>query len=195
MAYRTIRIDWLPDFQAQWGVFSAARREAGRLWSWLVQHHAEFRGQGSPWPTTAELQKQVKGLFPGLHSQSVQQIVADFCEAIASAEALRHKDQPFEYPHRTTTYRQVIFTNQATKYREGRLILPCGQAGRLKIHIPKGVVLPGRLMEVRLDYGWVEIVCQVAEESREAGPTIGIDLGVNTVIAATDGAKAILISG
>ena len=195
MAYRTLRIAWFPDSQAQWGVFSAARREAGRLWSWLVQSHAEIRQHGSPWPTQADLQKQVKGLFPGLHSQSVQQTVADFCEAIASAQALRQKDQPFVYPHRLTTYRQVIFTNQAAKYADGSLSLPCGQAGRLRIRIPKGVVLPGRLIEVRLDYGWVEIVCQVLEPPRTVGATIGVDLGVNTLIAATDGQEAILISG
>jgi putative transposase len=50
-------------------------------------------------------------------------------------------------------------------------------------------------MEVRLDYGCVEAVCKVEESVRCGGPTIGIDLGVNTVIAATDGDKAILISG
>jgi putative transposase len=195
MAYRTIRIDWLPKSQGQWHVFTAARKEAARLWSWLVQQHAEILQQGTRWPSKAELQKQVKGLFPGLHSQSVQQIVADFCEAIASAEALRQKVEPFAYPHRQTTYRQVIFTNQGAKYRDGCLILPCGQAGRLSIPIPKGVSFPGRVMEVRLHYGWVGIVCQVSEEPRKVGPTIGIDLGVNTVIAATDGAQAILISG
>ena len=50
-------------------------------------------------------------------------------------------------------------------------------------------------MEVRLDYGEVEIVCEVPNEVRHAGPIIGIDLGVNTVTAATDGDKAIAISG
>src|SRR5262249_38538917 len=190
-----IKIDWLPSSGTGWDVFTAVRKEAGRLWSWLVERHADARQQGGRWPSKADLQKEVKGLFPGLHSQSVQQTVADFCEAIASAEALRKKDQPFEYPHRTTTYRQVIFTNQAAKYQDGSLSLPCGQAGRLQIRIPKGMVLPGRLMEVRLDYGWVEIVCQVLEQPRTAGATIGADLGVNTLIAATDGQKAVLISG
>jgi putative transposase len=122
-------------------------------------------------------------------------ILHDFCEAIASAEALRKKGEPFEYPHRRTTYRQVLFSNQAAKYREGFLILPCGTAGKLSVRIPEGLVLPGRMMEVRLDYGCVELVCQVMEEPRSGGPTIGIDLGVNTVIAATDGVNAILISG
>ena len=41
----------------------------------------------------------------------------------------------------------------------------------------------------------VEIVCEVPNEVRPLGPTIGVDLGVNTVMAATDGKKAIAISG
>ena len=41
----------------------------------------------------------------------------------------------------------------------------------------------------------VEIVCEVPNEIRPLGPTIGVDLGVNTVMAATDGKKAIAISG
>jgi putative transposase len=195
MSYRTIKITWLPSSCQGWLVFTSVRKEAARLWSWLVERHATIRQRGGRWPSKADLQKEVKGLFPGLHSQSVQQIVADFCEAVASAEALRKKGEPYEYPHRKTTYRQVIFTNQGAKYRDGCLVLPCGKVGRLSVRIPKGVTLPGRLMEVRLGYGEVEIVCEVQDEVHPAGPTIGVDLGVNTIIAATDGDKAILISG
>jgi len=154
-----------------------------------------MRQQGGKWPSKADLQKEIKGLFPGLHSQSAQQIVADFCEAITSAESLRKKGDPCCYPHRKTLYRQVLFTNQAPRFRDGRMILPCGKAGYLSVRIPKGVVLPGRVMEIRLDYGEVEIVCEVPNEVRPLGPTIGVDLGVNTVMAATDGKKAIAISG
>jgi len=67
-----------------------------------------------------------------------------------------------------------------------------GKAGRLSIHIPKGVALPGRLREVRLDYGCVEIVCEISAAPCSGGAMLGIDLGVNTLIAATDGKKAIL---
>jgi len=154
-----------------------------------------MRQQGGKRPSKADLQKEIKGLFPDLHSQSAQQIVADFCEAITSAESLRKKGDPCCYPHRKTLYRQVLFTNQAPRFRDGRMILPCGKAGYLSVRIPKGVVLPGRVMEIRLDYGEVEIVCEVPNEVRPVGPTIGVDLGVNTVMAATDGKKAIAISG
>jgi transposase len=195
MAYRTIKISWLPNSQRQRNVFTAVRLEAGRLWSWLVERHADARQQGGLWPDKAELQKETKRQFSDLHSQSVQQIIGDFCEAITSAELLRKRGKPSEYPHKKPRYRQVIFTNQAARVRDRNLILPCGKAGKLVIRIPQGIVLPGRIMEVRLNYGSVEIVCQVEDSVRSGGPTIGIDLGVNTVIAATDGSKAILISG
>jgi IS605 OrfB family transposase len=169
--------------------------EAGRLWSWLVERHANARQQGERWPTKAELQQECKRQFPSLHSQSVQQTIADFCEAVASAESLRKRGEEYEYPHKKPRYRQVIFTNQGAKMRNGILSLPCGNAGRLVVRLPKDVVLPGRLMEVRLDYGCIEIVCNIPDEERRDGRVIGIDLGVNTVIGATDGEKAVLISG
>jgi putative transposase len=165
------------------------------LWSWHVERHATARQQGGKWPTKAELQKDIKRQFPDLHSQSAQQIVADFCEAIASAESLRKRGEAYEYPHKKPRYRQVIFTNQGAKVRNRVLSLPCGKAGRLSVRIPKGVALPGRLREVRLDYGCVEIVCEISAAPRSGGAILGIDLGVNTLIAATDGKKAVLISG
>jgi putative transposase len=195
MSYRTIKIDWLPQAGKPWKTFTAVRMEAGRLWSWLVERHADARQVGEKWPTKAELQKEIKRQFSALHSQSAQQIVADFCEAIASAESLRKRGETYEYPHKKPRYRQVIFTNQGAKVRSGVLSLPCGTAGRLVIRLPKMVVLPGRVIEVRLHYGCVEIVCEIPDEARTGGPVIGVDLGVNTIIAATDGEKALLLSG
>jgi putative transposase len=195
MAYHTIKIDWLPDRQSEWQPFTAARLEAGRLWSWLVERHADIRRQSELWPSKADLFKEIKRQFPNLHSQSAQQTVADFCEAVTSASALRKQGAPVEYPHKLMRYRQVIFTNQGARVRGNNLLLPCGAAGTLKVRIPETVTLPGRLMEVRLDYGRVAIVCQVPDEVRSGGPTIGVDLGVNTLIAATDGEKAILVNG
>jgi putative transposase len=72
-------------------------------------------------------------------------------------------------------------------------MLPPG--GTLRIRLPEGVALPGRLMEVRLCLHRVILVCEVPDEPQPAGPTIGVDLGVNTLIAATDGEQAVLVSG
>jgi len=146
--------------------------EAGRLWSWLVERHADARQQGGTWPSKADLQHEAKRQFPGLHSQSVQQIIADFCEAITAAESLRRHGEPFAYPQKKPKYRQVIFTNQAVQYRDGTLVLLCGTAGKLAVRIPKGLLLPGRLMEVRLGYGVVDIVCQVVDAPRSGGPAV-----------------------
>lgn len=196
MVYRTITIVWLPHSQLEWGVFTAARLEAAEVWNWLVEEHASRRTNCLPWPSKAEWQRMAKGRFPSLHSQSVQQTIADFCEAVQSTTELRRNGQSdARYPFRKPKYRQVIFTNQAARIRDGVLILPCGQAGDLRVEIPEAVTIPGRLMEIRLNYGSVEVVCQISDEPRSQGSVIGVDLGVNTLLAATDGDKAILVSG
>jgi transposase len=99
------------------------------------------------------------------------------------------------YPFKKPKYRCVIFTNQAVVTRDEVMTLPCGKAGKLHVRLPAGVSIPGRLMEVRSHFGKVQLVCEVPEPVRSAGAVIGCDLGVNTLIAATDGAKAVLVSG
>lgn len=76
---------------------------------------------------------------------------------------------------------------------EGRLILPHGSSGRLRIPVP--VSLPGRLMEVRLSMAAVRLVCDIPDTPQTQQIVIGVDLGVNTLLAATDGEKAVLVSG
>ncbi len=89
----------------------------------------------------------------------------------------------------------MIYTNQDARIRDGRLILPHGKSGTLRIRLPNAVMLPGRLMEVRLSYGVVRLICEVPDAPHPQETIIGVDLGVNTLIAATDGQKVILISG
>jgi len=88
-----------------------------------------------------------------------------------------------------------VYTNQDARIRDGRLILPHGQSGTLHIRLPDAIILPGRLMEVRLSYGVVRLICEIADTPRPEQTVIGIDLGVNTLAAATDGQKVVLISG
>jgi hypothetical protein len=196
MLYRTIEIAWLPRSQTDWRTFSTVRKEAANVWNWLVEVHADTRAGAESWPSKAEWQKRAKGRFSNLHSQSVQQTIADFCEAVTATTVLRHDSRPdARYPFRKPKYRCVIFTNQAARVRDGVLTLPCGQAGRLRVRVPEGVSIPGRLMEVRLHFGKVELVCQVPDVVHPTGPVIGIDLGVNTLLAATDGERAVLVSG
>jgi putative transposase len=51
------------------------------------------------------------------------------------------------------------------------------------------------MVEVRLSFGKVLIVCQVEEKKRPVERVVGCDLGVNSAAAATDGQTAIVVSG
>jgi hypothetical protein len=82
------------------------------------------------------------------------------------------------YPWHRPHYHDVVYTNQDARIRNGRLILPHGQSGTLYIRLPNTITLPGRLMEVRLSYGVVCLICEVADTPRLEQTVIGVDLGV-----------------
>ncbi|MBZ0287129.1 MAG: transposase, partial [Anaerolineae bacterium] len=133
-------------------------------------------------------------------SQSVQQLIKEFLEAVNATRQLRRNGHAeANYPWKLFHYRDITYTNQAARLVESEqghlLILPNGQSGRLVARIPQAVQFPGRIMEVRLLYGRLLVVCEGPDQSRLAQRSIGVDLGVNTLIAATDGAKAVLVSG
>jgi hypothetical protein len=90
MSYRMVKFPWLPSTPEGWLIFTSVRKEASRLWSWLVERHAEIRQQGGRWPTRNELQEEIKGLFPGLHSQSAQ-----ISDPIAKARGLNAPGRGF----------------------------------------------------------------------------------------------------
>ena len=196
MSYRTIEIAWHPRSTTEWGIFTASRREAARLWNDLVVRHHHLRRRNWKWPSKARWQRWARGRYLGLSAQSVQQIIGEFCEAVDSCRQLRKQGQAeARYPWRTPRYHDVVYTNQDARIRDGRLVLPHGTSGTLRIRLPRTVTLPGRLMEVRLSYGTVRIVCEAPDAARPQQAVIGVDLGVNTLIAATDGQRVILISG
>jgi putative transposase len=196
MSYRTIELAWTPRTTTEWATFGASRREAARLWNDLVRRHHRIRRLGWRWPSKARWQKWAKGRYPGLSAQSAQQLIGEFCEAVDSCRQL-HKNGQTEarYPWRLYRYHDVVYTNQDARIRDGRLVLPHGTCGTLRIRLPETIILPGRLMEVRLSFGLVRLICEVPDETRPQETVIGVDLGVNTLIAATDGQKVILISG
>jgi putative transposase len=188
--------NWLPRSKKQWQTFTRARQEAARLWNDMVLRHSRIRRMGWKFPTKRRWETWAKRRYPLLHSQSVQQIIAEFDEAVGSTRQLRKNGNPeARYPHRLLHYRDIPYTNQAARVVEGLLILPNGNSGKLVAPIPDGVEVSGRLMEVRLSYGKVILVCEVPDTPPEARTTIGVDLGVNTLIAATDGETAVLVSG
>ena len=193
MAYRTIEIDWMPQSHAQWATFGAARREAARLWGDLVKRHHRLRRLNWHWPSKARWQSWARGRYPGLSAQATQQIIGEFCEAVNATRQLRQNGhREARYPWRTPRYRDVVYTNQDARVRDGWLILPNGRSGTLRIPLPQNRPLPGRLMEVRLCLGRLLLVCQVDDVPHPQQTVIGVDLGVNTLIAATDGEKVLL---
>lgn len=200
MAYRTVTFNWLPRTKVQWNTFTLARREAARLWNDMVLRHARIRRMGWKFPSKRRWEVWAKRRYPLLHSQSVQQIVAEFDEALRSTSQLRRNGvTEARYPWKLLRYRDITYTNQAARVVEHggqrRMILPNGKSGRLVVRIPDGVTFPGRLIEVRLAYGRISAVCEAPAAPAQAKTTIGVDLGVNTLIAATDGETAVLVSG
>ncbi|HEV8193233.1 MAG TPA: transposase [Ktedonobacterales bacterium] len=128
--------------------------------------------------------------------QSAQQLIGEFCEAVDSCRQLCKNGQTeARYPWRLSRYHDVVYTNQDARICDGRLVLPHGTSESLRIRLPETVTLPGRLIEVRLSYGVVRLIREVPDTKHSQETIIGIDLGVNTLIAASDGHRAILISG
>jgi putative transposase len=196
MSYRTIGIAWRPRTTTEWATFTTSRKEAARLWRDLVIRHHRIRRLGWKWPSKARWKRWAKGHYPGLSAQSAQQLIGEFCEAVDSCRQLRKNGQTeARYPWRMPHYHDVAYTNQDARIRDRRLILPHGTSGTLRLCLPETVTLPGRLMEVRLSFGVVRLVYEVADAPRPQQTVIGVDLGVNTLVAATDGMKVFLVSG
>lgn len=117
------------------------------MWSDLTVRHARLRRLHWKWPTKARWQKWAKGKYPNLVAQSVQQIIAEFCEAVDSAAALRKKGgDNAKFPWRKTKYRDITYTNQSATIRGGTLRLPNGKSGAL--NVPIHADIPGRLIGV-----------------------------------------------
>ena len=162
----------------------------------MVVRHTRIRRLGWKFPNKRRWEIWAKGRYSLLHSQSVQQIVAEFDEAVRSTTQRRRNGiSEAHYPWKLLRYRDITYTNQAARIVNGMLILPNSASGRLVVHIPQTISLPGRLMEVHLSYGKISAVCEVPNEVTVAKTTIGVDLGVNTLVAATDGITALLING
>lgn len=195
----------MPRTDAEWAAFSLARTEAARLWAAMVTRHARIRRYPwMKWPSRARWDRWARGKFPGISAQSVQQAVAEFLDAIIATTAARKaqraagEEVTAKYPWKTRVkYRDVLYSNQGAIIRGGVLQLSNGKGNApLRITLPMGRPLPGRLMEASLAFGVVRLVCKVEDSDVVAdGPLVGIDLGVNTLVAATDGETAILVSG
>ncbi len=179
MERRVVEIAWRPSSREQWATFTASRQEAARLWADMVERHKRIRRRHLKWPSKGRWEAWAIGRYPLLLAQSVQQTVGEFLEAIESTCELRKQqkergEEPSaSFPWKTSDYRDVVYTNQAAVIRNGQVVLPHGKplgaARKLRIKIPKGLVLPGRLMEARLMFGRLLLVCEAVPSARPAG--------------------------
>jgi len=162
----------------------------------MVEIHFRIRRAHWKWPTKARWYKWGKGRYPALRAQSVQQIIAEFFEALSSTTQLRKTDKSARYPWKKSKFRDVIYTNQVAKIKKREsgqyLVLPNG-CGTFVIKLPVQPV--GRLMEARLCFNKIILTFMIEDQQAEQKRVIGVDLGVNTLISATDGKKAVLVSG
>ena len=196
MAYRTIKFAWLPSTCQGWLIFTSVRKEAARLWSWLVERHATIRQLGGKWPSKDGHSEGNQGPVPGPALAVGPADRADFCEAVASAESLRKRGEPSEYPHRKTTYRQVLFTNQAPKLPR-RSHGPALRQGRLSRSLHAQGRHPARPHDggpARLRRGGDRLRGPHRAPDPRARRSASTS-GVNTILAATDGDQAVLVSG
>lgn len=199
MAHRTVEVLWQPRSPKQWAVFTATRLEAARLWRDLVVRHHRLRRLNWKWPNETRWNAWARGKYPNLSAQSAQQVIGEFLENVRATTANRKAGNVHaKYPWRTPKYRDVTYTNQDAKIKNGYLRMGNGKQGpgALVMKMPKGLTLPGKLMEVQVEFGRVLLICKVDDAKPVGGSVVvGVDLGVNTLAAATDGQKAVLVSG
>lgn len=204
--YRMVRLAWMPRSKLQWAMFTLARVTGADLWNAMVALHRRIRRLGWDWPSRSRWEKWAKGRFPTLSAQCAQQMIKKFMDCLSSTTALRKaqaergEEVTASYPWRPKRYKEIVYTNQDATIRDGFLRLGNGKGNRpLRIRLHKEFVAPGRLMEVQLGVGDVRMIFEITlekpgEHAAETKP-IGNDLGVNSIIAATDGETAIVVSG
>jgi len=164
----------------------------------VVRQHRQHRLRrlGCKWPSKARWQRWARGRYPGSAAPSAQQLMGAFCAAVESCRQLRTNGQTEARSlWRTPRSHDVVDTNQHARLRDGRRVVPHGTSGALRLRLSGSVTRPGRLMEVRLACGVVCLVCAVPDTARPQQTVIGVDLGGNTLLAATDGLKVLLVSG
>jgi putative transposase len=199
----------------------ALRAEAGRLWTALLQLHADAREQGQ-WLSAGELEQATKGGQYTLHSQSVQALCQKFAANVATALELRRQEwqetgQPqTEYPHHPKSYQTVVWKDQAIQVLpNGRLRLPTG-GQRPPLVLP----LPEEYRELREVQGLREVpaatlrrveltwradhyeLCLTIDTGeplpplRRAGLVAAMDLGeVHLAAVSTTGRHALVVTG
>lgn len=219
--YRVVTVQWQPKRAGQRRIWAAARRDAGDLWSRVVVIAARIRRwqaqwakrTGQPmsacpwrvprydgwcrWAYRTQRHGETYYRFPNLCSASTQACIKEYEEACKGTRQKRQGANAATawYPSRRMRYRDVTYSYAAARLKGERLYLPNRKAGTLVARLPKGFAAPGTFQEAQLCYDRVRLVFKVELDRPASATIIGVDLNVNTLIAATDGERAVVVSG
>ncbi len=187
----------------------ALRQEAGRLWTDLVERHAQARLAGQ-WLSSQDLEQATKGGQYALGSQTVQALCQKLTANVATATELRRQEYAdtgrieTEYPHHAKSYQTVIWKDQGVVWdRPGHIGLKNG-LGRPYLYLPVPAKYGGanvRKAELlwRADHYELALTFdtgQAVPPPRETGEVAGIDLGEVHVAAITTSRRhALVLSG
>jgi putative transposase len=187
----------------------ALRAEAGRLWTDLVQFHAQARAQGQ-WLSAAELEQATKGGQYALHSQSVQALCQKFAANVATATELRQQEMAetgrivTAYPYHAKPYQTVVWKDQAlTALPAGHLRLPSGgHRPALLLPLPpeyRTANLRRAELTWRADHYELCLTMDtgaVLPPPKEQGAIAGVDLGeIHIAAVTTTRRQALVVSG
>src|SRR5262245_30505028 len=141
MSYRTQERAWMPRTTPDWATGPASRKEAAQLWGDQVVHQHRLRRLGGNWTSKARWQCGATGRSPGLLAQSAPQLIGELCAAVDASRHLGKPDQAaarsaWRWPHS----HGVVSPNQDARIHEGRLVLPHGTTGTLRIRLPETFV-------------------------------------------------------
>lgn len=201
--FRVYEMRWFPETKHDKKVVDTIRKESARMWNEMAETDHCIRMintySDEKWPHFTKQEWRDWSRVGGykLHSQTVQEIIDEYLEAIKSTSNKRKKGhQGVKYPSFNHRFRSVPYKSNQAKVKDDKITLPNVLGGKLTVRLPEKGTVPEKISEARLDWGRILIVYQVPAPPRsKPSTTIGVDLGVNTLIAASDGSKAVLISG
>ena len=188
----------------------ACNRISATIWNKCLELAKEYRkANNNAWISNSELQKNLKGLYPPLHSQSIQSVGERYCDARQATKAARDKGyMNNKYPWKN---KHVYPTRwkQGIKFHNNQISLPLGiwdhhRLGYLNLEIPESTVTFLQDKQIKqIDLIWsnrlmLAICFEDGIEAKSCNGEFyaGIDLGeIHSITAASEKGKAVIITG
>jgi transposase len=114
-------------------ILKKLRLEAGRVWTNSLNFFFELLEQNGEFPKKSQIQKAIKSSL--LHSQTTQAIQDRLYGALKSFFKKRKKN-PNAKPPKPRKFYNLIWKNQAIRYKNGKILLPLSRKSGLTLSIP-----------------------------------------------------------